>query len=227
MVIKMQDWKKSSGVKALSEISDLDKLKIEISNCSICVDPSVKKPLPHKPRPVLIVSSNARIAICGQAPGTRVHQSGIPFTDPSGERLRQWLGVSDDVFYDSDQFAIIPMGFCFPGLDAKGGDLPPRKECALAWRTKVMEMMPQLRLLLVIGIHAQAWHMGKNRQKNLTDTVAAWRSYLDEDRDMSILPLPHPSWRNNAWIKKNQWFEDELLPVLRARVQVELKAAST
>jgi uracil-DNA glycosylase len=214
-------------VKALAEISDLEKLKDEVSNCRICIDPAVKNPLPHEPRPVLIVSSNARIAICGQAPGTRVHQSGIPFTDPSGDRLRQWLGVDDDDFYDSNQFAIIPMGFCFPGLDAKGGDLPPRKECALAWRSKVMEMMPQLKLLLVIGIHAQAWHMGKKRKKNLTDTVAQWRSYLEEEDDPAILPLPHPSWRNNAWIKKNLWFEEELLPVLKARVKIELKAAST
>jgi uracil-DNA glycosylase len=214
-------------VKALTEISDLAKLKNEVSNCRICIDPAVENPLPHEPRPVLIVSSNARIAICGQAPGTRVHQSGIPFTDPSGDRLRQWLGVDYEDFYDSNQFAIIPMGFCFPGLDAKGGDLPPRKECALAWRSKVMEMMPQLKLLLVIGIHAQAWHMGKKRKKNLTDTVAQWRSYLEEEDDPAILPLPHPSWRNNAWIKKNLWFEEELLPVLKARVQIELKAAST
>ena len=119
-------------------ISDLQKLRDEISGCRICIDPDAKNPLPHQPRPVLIVSPNARIAICGQAPGPRVHHSGIPFTDPSGDRLRQWLGVEEAVFYDSNQFAIIPMGFCFPGLDAKGGDLPPRKECALAWRSKVM-----------------------------------------------------------------------------------------
>lgn len=211
----------------MAKMSELEKLKKEISGCTICVEASVKNPLPHAPRPVLIVSSSARIAICGQAPGTRVHQSGVPFTDPSGDRLRQWLGVSEDVFYDSNQFAIIPMGFCFPGLDAKGGDLPPRKECALAWRSKLMALMPQLKLLLVIGIHAQAWHMGPKRQKNLTETVAQWRHYLEEGNDPAILPLPHPSWRNNAWIKRNQWFEDELLPELRARVQIELQAAST
>ena len=210
----------------MAKISNLERLKGEISKCKICVDPAVSNPLPHEPRPILIVSSNARIAICGQAPGTRVHQSGIPFTDPSGDRLRQWLGVDNDAFYDSDQFAIIPMGFCFPGLDAKGGDLPPRKECALAWRSKVMAMMPQLKLLLIIGMHAQAWHMGNKRKNNVTYTVAAWRDYLEEDGEPALLPLPHPSWRNNAWIKKNPWFEEELLPVLKARVQFELNTLS-
>lgn len=210
----------------MTELSELENLSDEISKCRICVDQAVQNPLPHKPRPVLIASSNAPIAICGQAPGTRVHQSGIPFSDPSGDRLRQWLGVDEATFYDPNQFAIIPMGFCFPGLDAKGGDLPPRKECAQAWRPKVMQLMPQLKLLLVIGIHAQAWHMGKKRMNNLTQTVAAWRSYLEENHQPAILPLPHPSWRNNAWIKKNPWFEQDLLPTLKLKIQLELAASS-
>jgi uracil-DNA glycosylase len=200
----------------------LRKLTAEIRRCRICCDPTIAKPLPHEPRPVLVTSSKARIAICGQAPGARVHASGKPFTDPSGERLRDWMGVSDKQFYDPDSLAILPMGFCFPGLDAKGGDLPPRKECAASWRTPLMDAMPQLRLLLVIGIHAQAWHMGKSRKKNLTQTVAAWREYMEDDTGPAMLPLPHPSWRNNAWLKKNAWFDSELLPELKKLIQVEM-----
>ncbi|ABS62703.1 Uracil-DNA glycosylase superfamily [Parvibaculum lavamentivorans DS-1] len=170
--------------------------------------------LPHEPRPVLRVSSTARLCIVGQAPGTRVHASGTPFTDPSGDRLRDWMGVTPEEFYDISRIAIIPMGFCFPGLDAKGGDLPPRRECADHWRRDLFELMPQLELTLLVGQYAQAWHLGKARKESLTATVAAWREYLPRH-----LPLPHPSWRNNAWIKKHPWFETELLPVLKSEVR--------
>ncbi len=199
------------------------RLKAQISRCRICSDPSIPHPLPHEPRPVVVLSSKAKIAICGQAPGTRVHHSGVPFDDPSGERLRDWLGVDRAEFYNPDKFAIVPMGFCFPGLDKRGGDLPPRRECAAEWRENVMATMPQLRLLLVIGIHAQAWHLGKRRKKNLTQTVAAWREFVDlaeeNPNHPAELPMPHPSWRNNVWLKKNPWFDKELLPYLKEMIQ--------
>lgn len=194
----------------------------EIAACRICRDTPAGGPakiLPHEPRPICFASSSAPILIAGQAPGTRVHASGKPFTDPSGDRLRDWLGVGEAQFYDPANFAIVPMGFCFPGLDAKGGDLPPRKECAPAWRDKVMAQMPQLKLILVIGQYAQAWHLGQLKQKTLTETVAKWRSIIAaNDRQVPVLPLPHPSWRNSGWIRKNPWFETELLPELKRRV---------
>ena len=180
----------------------------DIRACTICA-----AHLPHEPRPVLRAKPSARLVIAGQAPGTRVHASGMPFTDPSGDRLRDWLGVDKETFYDDAKVAIVPMGFCFPGLDAKGGDLPPRKECAPAWRAKVFAGLPSVKLTLLVGIYAQAWHLGEARKETLTDTVKAWRSYGPD-----YLPLPHPSWRNNAWVKKNPWFEEELLPHLKRRV---------
>ncbi len=198
----------------------LDKLLEEISRCRICRDaPEQKSPLPHEPRPVVRLSATSRIAIVGQAPGTRVHASGIPFDDPSGDRLRDWMGVDRDEFYDVAHVAVIPMGFCFPGLDAKGGDLAPRKECAPQWRDRVMAEATGISLTLVIGLYAQAWHLGKARKRNLTETVKAWRDYYDPGARQRILPLPHPSWRNNAWIRKNPWFETELLPVLCGEVR--------
>ncbi len=192
----------------------------DVRKCQACVAKEVAKPLPHAPRPVLRVSTKSRICIVGQAPGTRVHASGVPFDDPSGDRLRDWLGVDRDTFYDEKYFAIIPMGFCFPGLDAKGGDLPPRKECAPLWREQLFEMLPNIKLTLVIGQYAQAWHLGKARKKNLTETVAHWRDYMP-----GHLPIPHPSWRNNVWLKKNPWFEAEVLPVLRKQVAKNLKGS--
>ncbi|MBO0345064.1 uracil-DNA glycosylase family protein [Roseibium sp. CAU 1637] len=201
------------------ESGELAELAGAISSCRICVEAPVSKPLPHEPRPVLQVSSSARLCICGQAPGTRVHKSGRPFTDPSGDRLRTWLGIDEDVFYDENRLAIVPMGFCFPGLDAKGGDLPPRKECRLTWHDRLFTLLPQVELVLTIGQYAQAYHLGSERKKTLTETVTNWRDYLeDETRSPAVLPLPHPSWRNNAWLRKNPWFETDLLPVLRGRV---------
>lgn len=198
----------------------LDDLLAEIGACRICRDaPEFGVALPHEPRPVLCATSSARICICGQAPGTRVHQSGRPFTDPSGDRLRDWMGIGEDIFYDASRIAIVPMGFCFPGLDAKGGDLPPRKECAPLWRERVMAGLPDLRLVLLVGQYAQAWHLGKDRGRTLTETVRQWRSYAESGERVVHLPLPHPSWRNSGWLKKNPWFEAEVLPFLRQNVQ--------
>ena len=196
----------------------LRKLEARIKDCRLCVDSPSGKPLPHDPRPVAWPSAVARICIAGQAPGLRVHESGIPFDDRSGDRLREWLGVDRDTFYDREKFAIVPMGFCFPGYDAKGGDLPPRKECAQHWHGDIFEAMPQVELLLVIGQYAQAFHLGKLRRKTLTETVAHWADIVAETAAPACLPLPHPSWRNTGWLKRNHWFEAELLPELRKRV---------
>lgn len=195
-------------------------LKQGISACRICRDMSAsgKSPLPHEPRPVVVLSQTARVLIAGQAPGLRVHESGMPFNDASGDRLRDWLAVTREEFYDPARFAILPMGFCFPGYDDKGSDLPPRKECAPFWRDRTLEAMPQIELVLAIGQYAQAWHLGKRRQKNVTETVLHWRDYLLRNETPRILPLPHPSWRNTGWLKKNSWFETDLLPVLRRQV---------
>jgi uracil-DNA glycosylase len=201
---------------------DLDRLVGTIRACRICRDLSTGKALPHEPRPVLQVSSTARICIAGQAPGTRVHASGQPYTDPSGDRLRAWIGVDSETFYDVSRIAIVPMGFCFPGLDAKGGDLPPRRECAPAWRSEVFALMPALDLLLAVGIYAQAWHLGAAKRTTLTETVSDWRAIMAASKREGgpmVVPLPHPSWRNNAWLKRHPWFEAELLPVLRAEVR--------
>jgi uracil-DNA glycosylase len=196
----------------------LDELLAEIRACRVCRDTPKGAPLPHEPRPVLRAESSARICVCGQAPGTRVHESGVPFTDPSGDRLREWMGVDKELFYDASRIAIIPMGFCFPGLDAKGGDLPPRAECASLWRSRVLAKLPELRLILLVGQYAQAWHLGRARGRSLTETVRNWREYASRGNGTVSIPLPHPSWRNNAWLKKNPWFEAEVLPFLRAEV---------
>ena len=203
--------------------TELEALRIAIAGCRICRDAPLKGPvdqLPHEPRPVATLSSRARILIAGQAPGLRVHESGIPFNDASGDRLRDWLDVDRDIFYDPDRFAILPMGFCFPGYDAKGSDLPPRRECAPIWRERAMRVMPQIELVLAVGQYAQAWHMREERRESLTETVRAWRQILFANRSPAILPLPHPSWRNSGWIKRNPWFTEELLPVLRERIKL-------
>lgn len=204
-----------------SRPDSLPKLLREIRACRLCVEKPAGKPLPHEPRPVLQASKTARIAIFGQAPGTRVHASGKPFTDPSGERLRDWLGIGEDVFYDRSRVAVIPMGFCFPGLDAKGGDKPPRKECAPQWRNRLMMALPNLETMVLVGAYAQRWHLGADAKKTLTETVENWLEYAPR-----YFATPHPSWRNNAWLKKHPWFEAELLPVLRKRVRTLLKEAN-
>lgn len=199
----------------------LDVLVKQIRACRVCAEQPSGPPLPHEPRPVLRVSASARLAICGQAPGTRVHASGVPFTDPSGDRLRAWMGVSEAEFYDQSRIAIIPMGFCFPGLDAKGGDLPPRAECAERWRRQLLEQLPNIELMLLVGQYAQRWHLAGRRRETLTETVRDWRN-VHAEVDASgrrHLPLPHPSWRNNAWVKANPWFESELVPKLRTEVR--------
>jgi uracil-DNA glycosylase len=177
--------------------------------CRVC-----EAQLPFGPRPVLRAAPQARLMIIGQAPGTRVHESGVPWDDRSGARLRDWLKIPGEVFYDERRVAIVPMGFCYPGVDAKGGDKPPRPECAPLWHPPVRAALPRIELTLLVGLYAQGHYLGKRRQKTLTDTVRHWRDYLPD-----FLPLPHPSWRNTAWLKKNPWFEDDLLPELRKRVK--------
>jgi uracil-DNA glycosylase len=188
---------------------DLRRIVAEARACRLC-----KAELPFGPRPVLRAGASARLMIVGQAPGTRVHETGVPWNDRSGERLRDWLRIPHEVFYDEARVAIVPMGFCYPGVDAKGGDRPPRPECAPLWHPPLRAALPDVELTLLVGMYAQAHYLGKRRRKTLTETVRHWRDYLPE-----FLPLPHPSWRNTAWLKKNPWFEEDLLPALRKRVQ--------
>lgn len=186
--------------------------------CRICRDePRYGSPLPQEPLPIVQGTAHARLCIASQAPGTRAHRSGIPFQDPSGIRLRAWLGLDEPAFYDADRVAIVPMGACFPGLDPKGGDRPPRRECAPRWREELFAGLERLELILVIGQYSQAWHLGA-MEGGLTGTVQRWRQILDEPRRPRVLPLPHPSWRNNGWLKVNPWFEADLLPALKAEV---------
>jgi uracil-DNA glycosylase len=189
--------------------ASLDRLVKDIRACQICA-PHFKS---HVPRPVVVPSTAAKICIVGQAPGTRVHESGLPFNDRSGDRLRDWLNVDRDTFYDRKRFAFVPMGFCFPGQDEAGGDFPPRPECAKTWRTKLFERMPQIELYLLVGQHAQRWHLKERAKPTLTETVASWREYRP-----TYVPLPHPSWRNTGWLKKHPWFDAELVPALRRTV---------
>lgn len=185
-------------------------LLTDIRACTLCADRFAATETAHAPRPVLRVAPTARLLIAGQAPGARVHASGKPFTDPSGERLRDWLGLDEATFYDTARVAILPMAFCFPGY-RKGADLPPPAICARTWRAAVMEGLPDLRLILPIGGPAQRWHL--NTRAGVTETVGRWRDFLP-----GAIPLPHPSWRNTGWLKRNPWFAAELLPVLRTRV---------
>jgi uracil-DNA glycosylase len=184
-----------------------DSLLAEVRNCRLCADF-----LPLGPRPVLQVHPEARILIVGQAPGSKVHRTGIPFDDPSGDRLREWLGLSKAEFYDERIVAILPMGFCYPGT-GKSGDLPPRPECAPKWRAPLLSLLTQVRLTVVIGKYAQDYHL-QTASESLTDTVSQWRNYWP-----SVVPLPRPSPRNNIWISKNPWFTADLLPLLRAQVE--------
>lgn len=202
--------------RATNQTRALNNLLKEIRACRICADA-----LDHEPRPVLRLSSTAKLCIVGQAPGLRVHKSGIPFDDPSGERLRAWMGVSSEEFYDESKIAIIPMGFCFPGYTEKGADKPPRTECAKAWRERVFETAPKIPFTIAVGGYAQRYHLKGRLKENLTETVRNWRDYTPK-----ILPVPHPSWRNNIWLKKHPWFEKELIPYLRRRVRRVLGSAN-
>ena len=186
----------------------LSKLLTEVRACTICV-----AHLPKGPRPVIQADARARILIAGQAPGSKVHASGVPFDDASGERLRQWMGLSREEFYDPKLVAILPMGFCYPGTGSSG-DLPPRKECAARWRAQLLQAMPLIELTLVIGQYAMAWHLPGETTKNLTETVRAWQQHWPD-----VLPMPHPSPRNNIWLKANPWFELDVIPAVQARVR--------
>ncbi len=194
----------------------IDRLKSDLAACRLCAERFRATATAHQPRPVVWFNENARILVAGQAPGIKVHEAGKPFFDRSGDRLRDWMGVSEDTFYDRNRVAIVPMAFCFPGYDAKGSDLPPPRICAQTWRRPIMEGLSGIRLTLLIGGYAQSWHLDGAR-KGVTETVAAWRDFLP-----GALPLPHPSWRNTAWLKRHPWFETELLPVRRTRVQEAL-----
>jgi uracil-DNA glycosylase len=186
----------------------LEELLGRVRACRLCA-----AELPLGPRPVLRAGAAARLLIVGQAPGTRVHETGIPWNDRSGERLRAWLGLAPAAFYDEARVAIVPMGFCYPGRDPRGGDNPPRPECAPLWHPPLTAALPAVELTLLVGLYAQARYLGPRRKGSLTETVRAWRDYGPD-----LCPLPHPSWRNTAWLRKNPWFEVELLPELRARV---------
>ncbi len=191
--------------------------------CRICVERPRGAPLPHEPRPIFQVARGVRLVIASQAPGVRAHDSGVPFRDPSGIRLRQWMALDEARFYDPRRVAILPMGFCFPGHDAAKGDLPPRPECRAAWHDTVFAALPAVETILAIGLHAIRYHaprLGVPRPagQGLSETVADWRRYFERPPPR-MLPLPHPSWRNSAWLNRNSWFAEDLLPVLRAEVQ--------
>jgi uracil-DNA glycosylase len=189
--------------------TDYKKLIKEVRGCSICMPH-----LPMGPNPVFRIHPKAKILVAGQAPGIRVHKTGIPFNDPSGVRLRNWMGLDEETFYNQEKVAIIPMAFCYPGTGERG-DLPPRKECADTWRQDLLSFLPDLQLTLTIGIYAIHWHLKDNKKKNLTETVKAWKEYLPN----GVLPLPHPSPRNNIWLKKNPWFEEEVLGELKSKIK--------
>ena len=184
----------------------------EIRACRLCAGRFAASASGHAPRPVPWLSDTAPILLCGQAPGARVHALGRPFDDPSGDRLRVWLGVDRDVFYDRRRFAVLPMAFCFPGYDERGADLPPPALCAATWRGRALAAMPAVRLTLLIGGYAHRWHLG-GPARPVSDVVREWRAAGE-----AVMPLPHPSWRNTAWLRRNPWFEAELVPELRARV---------
>jgi uracil-DNA glycosylase len=191
------------------------RLLSEVRACRIC-----EAHLPNPPRPVLRASPASRLLIVGQAPGRRVHESGIPWNDPSGNLLREWLRLDRDAFYDERRIAIIPVGFCYPGT-GESGDLPPRPECAPHWHSRLRARLPAVRLTLLVGSYAQAYYLGARRKKTLAETVRARSEYLPE-----FFPLPHPSPRNRLWMKNNAWFEDDVLPQLRRRVNACLRTAS-
>ncbi len=188
-----------------------------IRSCRLCAERFAATRTAHVPAPVVRLSARAPVMIASQAPGARAHASGLPFDDPSGDRLRAWLGVDRATFYDRSNFTIVPMAFCFPGYDAAGGDLPPPPVCAATWRRRALATMPGVRLMILVGGHAQRWHLGT---RSVADAVGRWR-----EAGPGVVPLPHPSWRNTAWLKRHPWFEAELVPVLRGRVAAALAEA--
>ena len=194
----------------MSDAGTLPELLAEVRACRVCA-----AHLPQGPRPVLHAGPTARLLIVGQAPGTRVHKTGVPFNDPSGDRLRDWLGLDRAAFYDEARIAIMPMGFCYPGTAPGGGDLPPRPECAPLWHGRLRAALPGIELTLLVGRYAQVFYLGRGR--TMTETVREWR-----DAAPGFWPLPHPSWRNTAWLRRNPWFAEELLPELRARLRAVL-----
>ncbi|HNR35238.1 MAG TPA: uracil-DNA glycosylase family protein [Candidatus Hydrogenedentes bacterium] len=183
----------------------LEAVKQEARACRLCAGI-----LPREPRPIFRACVSSRLLIVGQAPGLRVHETGIPWNDPSGDRLRAWMDVDRDVFYDESRIAIIPVGLCYPGRNPRGGDLPPRPECAPLWHPRLIEHLPRIQLTLLVGGYAHAYYLGLRRSRSVTETVRAWRNYLPR-----FFPLPHPSFRNNQWLKANPWFEAETIPSLR------------
>ena len=187
-----------------------------LATCTICKEKFAATVTGHGPRPVFQGEPSAKILIAGQAPGWRVHQNGRPFTDPSGDRLRAWMGMNEENFYDATRIAILPMGFCFPGYDDKGADLPPPKICGKTWREDVLDAFPDIKFTLSVGSYAQKWHL--SARSSVKEVVQDWRAYLPHH-----MPLPHPSWRNTAWIKKNPWFEVEVIPALRGRLKEILR----
>ena len=196
--------------------TDLQDILNDIRACRACAGV-----LPHTPRPVVWVFPETRLLICGQAPGRRVHESGLPFTDPSGDRLRDWMGVEYETFYADPRIRVAAQAFCYPGTAPKGGDYPPPTRCAELWRSQLLGALPQMELTLLVGGYAQTWALGDRAKRTMTDTVRAWREYAPD-----LLVLPHPSWRNTAWLKKNPWFEAEVLPYLRERVRRILTSAN-
>ena len=186
-------------------------LSNKIRACRICADQFSTTHTAHAPKPVVWFEPNAKVLIAGQAPGARVHKSGQPFTDPSGDRLRDWLGMDENIFYDQGRVAIVPMAFCFPGYSTVGADLPPPPICARTWHEQVMETLQSIELAVLVGSAAHKWHL--ETQNSVTKTVQSWRDHAPR-----VFPLPHPSWRNTAWLKRNPWFEAEVLPDLRQRV---------
>lgn len=197
----------------MTTTSDLDQLLREIRACRACAPY-----LPHTPRPVIWVFPETKLLICGQAPGRRVHESGRPFTDPSGDRLRQWMGVDYDTFYADHRIGVAAQAFCYPGTNPKGGDYPPPPRCAALWRDSLFETLPPMELTLLVGSYSIDWFLGDRAKSNMTETVRAWREYGPQ-----LLPLPHPSWRNTAWLRRNPWFDDEVVPHLRHRVSEILR----
>lgn len=201
----------------IQTVETLPALLARVRRCAVCA-----QHLPLGPRPVVCAATSAKVLIIGQAPGTKVHETGIPWNDPSGERLRDWLGLSADAFYNTANIAIVPTGFCYPGRDPKGGDMPPRPECAPLWHGPIFSHLKSVELTLLVGMYAQKAVLGPKMHRTMTETIRAWQSFQP-----NILPLPHPSWRTLHWARKNPWFETEVLPALKTRIRAALAAGNT